>query len=374
MEKNKKHRFPSELNYKDKLNEDFTNNNLNKSNRPNKNKYLNTTNERNIYSNNKEELSNQNKFSHKKFISDLNNNQFGKDKIDYYQFNKEMQMKNENRIKDDNNQNNIKLGYIRFKSKNNKNNIEKNNQSNTEDLNEKINELKEENLILKTQNQILNVSLIQKEQIIESLDIQIKNLEKKLKSNKSTNIDEKINNNEDNLKDIINKLKLENNELSEQNNKLTLGINSFNERIKEISEIYSKKNEMFVNEINSYKNKLSEYKTKIILLKKKIDELYNTKNINNINNNHIREPQIISLFNYNKDYQVNNQMDDLLYKNKNLTPNRISNKGKGDDYRKKRDESQKILKYNRDEKEKILQNEENNFVQNYKMFLNNLDI
>ena len=162
-------------------------------------------------------------------------------------------------------------------------------------LNEMIIELKEENINLKSKNQILNVTLIRKEQIIESLNYKIKELEI---NNKYLN----SNLNKEKYLDIINKLKIERNELYNQNQKLTLGINSFNERLKEINEIYTKKNDEFINEINLYKMKLSEYKQKIIILKKKIDELYNrgddvpritnfynNNNNNNNNNNYLNK-------------------------------------------------------------------------------------
>ena len=374
MDNNDKNIPHSELTYADKFDGDLTNNNQIKNNRHNKNNYEKNINERNLYYNFEDESNIKNKALHHKIIlSGLNNNQLTQDKINYYQFNKKIQMQIENEKKD-NNQGIKKLGYIKSKSNNSKNYALYNEQSNTKDLNEIINELKDENLNLKTQNQILNVSLIQKEQIIDDLNNQINNLEKKLKSNKSTNIKSNINNSEDNLKEEINKLKMENNELSEQNNKLTLGINSFNERIKEINEIYNKKNEMFINEINSYKNKMVEYKTKIILLKKKIDELYNSNNLNGVNNNVIIEPHMISALNYNKDYEYNNQIEDLLNKNKNLTPNRIDIKEKKLSYRRKRNKKEKIIKYNMDEKENNLKNEQNNFIENYKMFLNNLGV
>ena len=137
-----------------------------------------------------------------------------------------------------------------------------------------------------------------------------------------------------------------------------MGINSFNERIKEINEIYKKKNEIYINEINSYKMKLSEYKRRIILLKRKIDELYI-----------IREPQVISLFNYDRNYGYQNQIDDYQFK-RNLTPNRIGNKNYIS--ANKRKEKEGFLKNNIEEKESLLQNEQKKFLENYTNYLSNL--
>ena len=224
-----------------------------------------------------------------------------------------------------------------------------------------INELKEENLNLKSQNQILNVSLIQKEQLIDSLKGKISELENLLKNkNIKNNNNEYINLNEENFQSEINQLKMEKEELFEQNQKLILGINSFNERVKEINEIYDNKNKLFMNEIKSYKDKLFEYKRKIILLKRKIDELYNKRG----------KPQIISLFNYNKDYSKEIPKSNNLFQNKNLTP-RLEKKNSFN-YRRKRNESEGFIKFNIDNKENNLQNKERQFIHDYQLFLDNL--
>ncbi len=224
-------------------------------------------------------------------------------------------------------------------------------------LNEMIIELKEENLNLKSKNQILNVTLIRKEQIIESLNYKIKELEI---NNKYLN----SNLNKEKYLDIINKLKIERDELYNQNQKLTLGINSFNERLKEINDIYTKKNDEFINEINLYKMKLSEYKQKIIILKKKIDELYNRGD---------DVPRITHFYNNNNNNNNNNNYLNKREKTlRNLTPNRITNKTKVNSIRKKRSENEEYIKYNIDEKEDNLQKEQKQFVKNYRDFLEKL--
>ena len=207
----------------------------------------------------------------------------------------------------------------------------------------------------------MNVSLIQKEQIIKDLNNKIKNLDKIINNNNYKNFNN-FNIKEDYLKNEINKLKEEKDELYNQNKKLTLGINSFNERVKEISEMYTKKNKIYIDEINSYKVKLTEYKRKIILLKKKIDELYNKGGKQNI----------ISLFNYNNEYGYNNQENEIFFKNRNLTPIRIMNKNKSYTVRRNIKGNEASNELNLDNEESNLHKEQKQFVQDYKNFLDNL--
>ena len=314
----------------------------------------------------KEEINNKNYFPKNK--NDKNNNNLNKaHHIDYTLFshiNNEIDDKkikykdNKNRKSESININkNQKLGYI----KTNRNQNEISDKNNSKEINEIINELKEEKLKLKSQNEILNVSLIQKEQIIKDLNNKIKNLDKIINNNNYKNFNN-FNIKEDYLKNEINKLKEEKDELYNQNKKLTLGINSFNERVKEISEMYTKKNKIYIDEINSYKVKLTEYKRKIILLKKKIDELYNKGGKQNI----------ISLFNYHNEYGYNNQENEIFFKNRNLTPIRIMNKNKSYTVRRNIKGNEASNELNLDNEESNLHKEQKQFVQDYKNFLDNL--
>ena len=128
--------------------------------------------------------------------------------------------------------------------------------------------------------------------------------------------------------------------------------------------MFTKKNNIYIDEINSYKKKLSEYKTKIIILKKKIDELYNK-------DNKYRKQNIIPLYNYNNEYENNNQKDNYLFKNQNLTPIKYSNKNKSHTVRRSR-KSEEFIDYKIDNEENNLQNEQKQFVKDYKIFLDNL--
>ena len=284
-----------------------------------------------------------------KINSEFKNNQINKDFMNN-KTNKKGITNKENYLNNNND-------YL-FDNKNNdniiNNNIINSNiiNNNIKKLNDIIIELKEENINLKSQNQILNVSLIQKEQIIEFLNNKINELQ---------NNDDYINtslNEEENLKDEIEKLQIEKDELFNQNQKLTLGINSFNERLKEINEIYNKKNEAFINEINSYKTKLLEYKKKIIILKIKIDELYNIKS---------GERGMIPIYSN----MENNEYDKAFFKYKNLTPDRLMNKNRNK-IRKKKNETKDFREYNLGEKEDTLQKEQKQFVKNYREFLEKL--
>ena len=314
----------------------------------------------------KEENNNKNYFPKNK--NDKNNNNLNKaHHIDYTLFSHINNEIDDKKIKYKDNKNkksesmninkNQKLGYI----KTNRNQSEISDKNNSKEINEIINELKEENLKLKSQNEILNVSLIQKEQIIEDLNNKIKNLDKIINNNNYKNFNN-FNIKEDYLKNEINKLKEEKDELYNQNKKLTLGINSFNERVKEISEMYTKKNKIYIDEINSYKVKLTEYKRKIILLKKKIDELYNKGGKQNI----------ISLFNYHNEYGYNNQGNEIFFKNRNLTPIRIMNKNKSYTVKRNMKGNEASNELNLDNEESNLHKEQKQFVQDYKNFLDNL--
>jgi len=210
------------------------------------------------------------------------------------------------------------------------------------------------------------MSLLQKEQIIESLNNRLKELEMRPNENYMNNQGINIDENE------INNLIMEKEELFQQNQKLTLGINSFNERLKEITEIYTQKNEAFIKEINFYKNKLSEYKRKIIILKRKIDELHNTSRYHSM----YRENK----GNYNKrvhNLQYNFRSgieDDFDIKHQNLTPNRIIKRTPkiNFDLRMKREIENRSKMNIENEEENNLQNEQRKFVQDYKIFLKNL--
>jgi hypothetical protein len=234
-----------------------------------------------------------------------------------------------------------------------------------ENENEIINELKEENLYLKSQNEIMNVSLLQKDQIIQSLNNRLKELEMSPNANYVNNQNITMEEND------INNLIMERDELFKQNQKLTLGINSFNERLKEISQIYSQKNEAFIKEINFYKNKLSEYKRKIIILKRKVDELHNSNR---------QAGYVGSRINYNSrphNLKYNFRSgddDDFDFKQQNLTPNRIVSRTPKTNYglRRKNDIENRAKMSIENEEENNLQKEQKKFVQDYKIFLANL--
>ena len=162
---------------------------------------------------------------------------------------------------------NKKIGYIK-----NVKNINLAQKNYTLDNNSKtnldiINELKAENVTLKSKNRILKESLDNKEKIIQALNNKINEMENS----------KNFNNNQD--ENQISDLKLRNDILLKQNKELILGIESLNEKIKEINIMIQKKNKKYNNQIYTYKSKLSEYKRKIILLKRRVDELYN-KNTN----------------------------------------------------------------------------------------------
>ena len=238
------------------------------------------------------------------------------------------------------------------------------NYSNNE--NEIINELKEENLYLKSQNEIMNVSLLQKDQIIESLNNRLKELEMRSNANYMNNQDINMDENE------INNIIMERDELFQQNQKLALGINSFNERLKEISQIYTQKNEAFIKEINFYKNKLSDYKRKIIILKRKIDELHNT----NRYHSGYREPKAnynARVHNLNYNFRSGIE-DDFDIKHQNLTPNRFIKRTPKINFDlgiKRGIENNAKMNFENDD-ENNLQKEQKKFVEDYKIFLRNL--
>jgi hypothetical protein len=204
----------------------------------------------------------------------------------------------------------------------------------------------------------MNISLLQKDQIIESLNNRLKELEMSPNPNYMNN--QNINVDENDINNII----MERDELFKQNKKLTLGINSFNERLKEISQIYGQKNEAFIKEINFYKNKLSEYKRKIIILKRKIDELHNSNRQTGyagprMNNN--SRPHNLK-YNFRSEVE-----DDFDFKHQNLTPIRIVSRTPKINYGLK----QKKMSIENEE-ENNLQKEQKKFVQDYKIFLANL--
>ena len=213
-----------------------------------------------------------------KEIININNKNFN-DKTDSNNFLNDQKVNNIQNI--DNESNNIsaemkekadininkKIGYIK-----NVKNINLAQKNYTLDNNSKtnldiINELKAENVTLKSKNRILKESLNNKEKIIQALNNKINELENS----------KNFNNNQD--ENQISDLKLRNDILLKQNKELILGIESLNEKIKEISIMIQKKNKKYNNQIYTYKSKLSEYKRKIILLKRRVDELYN-KNTN----------------------------------------------------------------------------------------------
>ena len=213
-----------------------------------------------------------------KEIIDINNNNFN-DKTDSNNFLNDQKVNNIQNI--DNESNNIsaemkekadininkKIGYIK-----NVKNINLAQKNYTLDNNSKtnldiINELKAENVTLKSKNRILKESLDNKEKIIQALNNKINEMENS----------KNFNNNQD--ENQISDLKLRNDILLKQNKELILGIESLNEKIKEINIMIQKKNKKYNNQIYTYKSKLSEYKRKIILLKRRVDELYN-KNTN----------------------------------------------------------------------------------------------
>ena len=303
---------------------------------------------------NKELISNI-KDDNEKYKLDFVNNQFNNQEYQNENNNKEIpKFQNQNNKLNFMNNNNCLLDNKNFKFE--EFSLKSYNQNEKgKDLNEIINELKEENLNLQSQNQILNVSLIQKDQLIDSLKDKISELENKIEKTG-------IGNNNNEYINEIKELNMEKEELFNQNQKLLLGINSFNERLKEINDIYDKKNESYLSEIKSYKEKLFEYKRKIILLKKKIDELYNERG----------QPNIISLLNYNKDYGNPIQVKGNEFKNKNFTPHRLEKKNSFT-FRKKRNQSEGFIKFNIDNKENNLQKQQRQFIQDYQIFLNNLE-
>ena len=79
----------------------------------------------------------------------------------------------------------------------------------------------------------------------------------------------------------IDQLFKERDQLFKHNTELTKGINQLNKKVKDTYILFNNKNNEFKNIIQAHKNKLTQYKNRIILLKRKIDELYETNNYNN---------------------------------------------------------------------------------------------
>ena len=194
---------------------------------------------------------------------------------------------------------------------------------------------------LQYENENLKNKIMEQENIIQLSFNKLNELKKKLDDNQINNMS-----NEE-----ISKIIMERDDLLDQNKKLTMGINSFNEKVKEISEIYNKRSEIYNNNLNSYKKKVDEYKNKIIILKKKIDELYDEKNQMknnpaNTNKGLLRnyttaklEKYRRSLSNHNKSLDIVNKTDvDIINTEDNIN----------------------------------VDNEQKKFVEDYKIFLDNL--
>ena len=223
--------------------------------------------------------------------------------------------------------------------------------SNIPQSEEEINEIREENLNLKSKNQILEVSLLQKDKQIYILNKRIKELENLLKNKdkkKSVNYD-------------IENLVKEKENLYNENQKLLSGINTFNQQLKEVNQLYTNKTQEYINEINSYKNKLSDYKRKIILLKRKIDELYTNKNISEYE----KSPNMVPLINYLK--ENNNNMKKVTYNNfkTSITPDRISN------VKNKLDTNSRLYTKQTDD---ILGDKQKKFAKDFKLYLENINV
>ena len=156
-----------------------------------------------------------------------------------------------------------------------------------------VNELKVENFNLKTKIGILKTSLTKKDKIIEELNNKIIELE----NFENNNINKNQNEINEKIKKENNDLKLKNEILLQKNKDLILGIESFNTRINEINLMIEKKNQIFQIEMDKYKNKLTEYKRKVILLKRRINELYKNGLFVNDNENFFDS---INTYSYNK--------------------------------------------------------------------------
>ena len=159
---------------------------------------------------------------------------------------------------------NILLKQENIELKKNLEKYEKNKEIKETKLNNKLNQIlseekfEEKMRVLTEENTNLKKANLEKEKIIEKLEIEIE------KYDYQNNNKEKINE--------LNILKSENEELKQMYKNMTEGIN-------EANKLYNEKLLIFNKEINQKNNKLIEYKNKILVLKRKINEMYEEMNI-----------------------------------------------------------------------------------------------
>jgi cell division protein FtsB len=199
-------------------------------------------------------------------MKNLNNNE----KQSYQKRINEM-IKNENK-----NNNNLNISKKMFELKRKQDTkfyIDKINllQENNEKLsNENIN-LDEENKELKTRIQKINLNSKYKDQIIKSLREKIQSIPNEYKDS----LNSLVKSNEQSQFQI-NQLFKENDKLRQENQMLNIEMNKLRENLGNFGDKKNGNNSL----IKSYKEKLNKYRINIIVLKKRIDELLEKKDIN----------------------------------------------------------------------------------------------
>ena len=181
-----------------------------------------------------------------------------------------------------------------FKSQNNNNIHLNNNDKNTNNkiniFKNKLKKINDKNKNLEEKIKAQKKNLIEKDNLINSLNKKIIELEGNFNL-KMIEMQQISAENDAQISKLIN----EKNELIKNNEKLSNGLMQFDNKVKEANLIFINKTDFYDKSISLFKNKINEYKNKIILLKKKIKELnlIIEKNNNNtkpkLNNNDIFE-------------------------------------------------------------------------------------
>ena len=199
-------------------------------------------------------------------IKNLNNNE-----LQSYQKRINEMIKNENK-----NNNNLNISKKMFELKRKQENkffIDKIKllQENNEKLsNENVN-LDEENKELKTRLQQINLNSKYKDQIIKTLKEKIQSIPNDYKDS----LNSLVRSNEQSQFQI-NQLFKENDKLRQENQMLNIEMNKLRENLGNFGDKKNGNNSL----IKSYKEKLNKYRINIIVLKKRIDELLEKKDIN----------------------------------------------------------------------------------------------
>jgi cell division protein FtsB len=199
-------------------------------------------------------------------MKNLNNNE-----LQSYQKRINEMIKNENK-----NNNNLNISKKMFELKRKQENkffIDKIKllQENNEKLsNENIN-LDEENKELKTRLQQINLNSKYKDQIIKTLKEKIQSIPNDYKDS----LNSLVRSNEQSQFQI-NQLFKENDKLRQENQMLNIEMNKLRENLGNFGDKKNGNNSL----IKSYKEKLNKYRINIIVLKKRIDELLEKKDIN----------------------------------------------------------------------------------------------